>query len=107
MEQRSVNALWEHGLTWEEMSTLAVCLALDLLEYLIPVMMAPLYGDVIDLVGLAFVLIFFSWYGMISVLELIPGFDILPLYTITWLTWYLQSGSVRKKRIQEELDAWR
>lgn len=102
-----MNAPWEHKLTWEEMSTLAVCLSLDLLEYLIPFMMTPIYGDIIDFTGIVFVFIFFNYYGALSILELIPGFDILPLFTLSWLTWYLQSSSLKKKQIQDELESWR
>ena len=102
-----MNAPWEHKLTWEEMSTLAVCLSLDLLEYLIPFMMTPIYGDIIDFTGIVFVFIFFNYYGAFSILELIPGFDILPLFTLSWLTWYLQSSRLKKKQIQDELESWR
>lgn len=102
-----MDAPWERGLTWEEMSTLAVCLALDLLEYVIPLMMTPIFGDVLDLVGIAFALIYFNLYGAIAILELIPGSDALPIYTITWLTWYLQSSRVKKQQIREELDRWK
>ena len=102
-----MNAPWEQLLTWEEMMTLAVCLSIDFLEYLIPLMMTPIIGDMVDLVGIVFTLIYFSWYGALPMLELIPGFDILPLYTITWITWYLQSSRVKKKQLKEELDSWR
>ena len=102
-----MNAPWEQLLTWEEMMTLAVCLSIDFLEYLIPLMMTPIIGDMVDLVGIVFTLIYFSWYGVLPMLELIPGFDILPLYTITWITWYLQSSRVKKKQLKEELDSWR
>ena len=107
MGQKTVNAPWEKWLTWDEMMTLVVCLSLDLLEYLIPMMMTPIYGDMVDLVGIVFAFIFFNWYGIIPMIELIPGFDILPLYTITWITWYLQSSSVKKRRIKAELENWR
>ncbi len=102
-----MNDPWARRLNWDELFTLSVCLSLDLLEYLIPFMMTPIYGDMIDLVGIAFVFIYFHWYGAISMLELIPGFDVLPLYTITWITWYIQSSSVQKKRVKEQLECWR
>ena len=102
-----MNAPWERRLTWDELSTLAVCLSLDLLEYLIPFMMTPIFGDILDFTGITFALIYFNIYGAISILELIPGFDILPLYTITWITWYLHSSRTQKKQIQEELENWR
>lgn len=94
-------------MTWEEMSTLVVCLALDLLDYLIPFMMTPLYGDMLDLTGIAFTIMFFNWIGAISILELVPGLDILPIYTITWATWYLNISQTRKKMANEELERWR
>jgi hypothetical protein len=105
--QKAVNEPWARRLNWDELSTLAVCLSLDLIEYLIPFMMTPIYGDMIDLIGIAFVFIYFNWYGAISMLELIPGFDVLPLYTITWITWYIQSSSVQKKQLNEQLEGWR
>ena len=107
MEQDSVEAPWEHRLTWEEMSTLAVCLSLDLLEYVIPFMMTPIFGDILDFTGIAFALIYFNMYGVISMLELVPGFDVLPIYTITWITWYLQDRRTQKQQILEELENWR
>ena len=87
--------------------TLAVCLSLDLLEYLLPILMAPIFGDMVDLIGIVFTIIYFRFHGILPMIELIPGFDILPLYTITWITWYIQSSRVRKKQIREQLDAWR
>lgn len=107
MEQESLNAPWEHSLTWDEMSTLAVCLSLDLLEYLIPFMMTPIFGDILDFTGITFALIYFNVYGAISILELVPGFDIIPLYTISWVAWYLQSSNHRKNQLKDELDSWR
>jgi hypothetical protein len=89
------------------MSTLAVCLSLDLLEYLIPFMMTPIFGDILDLTGIIFALIYFNVYGSITIIELIPGFDVLPIYTITWIAWYLHSSRIQKKQIQDELESWR
>ena len=107
MEQKSLNAPWDQRFTWDELMTLAVCLSLDLLEYLLPILMAPIFGDMVDLIGIVFTIIYFRFYGILPMIELIPGFDILPLYTITWITWYIQSSRVRKKQIREQLDAWR
>ena len=107
MKQESVNTLWENGLTWNELSTLAVCLALDLMDYLVPFMMTPIYGDILDLAGMAFAYMYFNSIGAIMVLELIPGFDILPLSTITWITWYITTSKANKKRNREQLERWR
>lgn len=107
MKQETVNALWGNRLTWDELSTLAVCLALDLLDYLVPFMMTPIYGDLLDLTGIAFAFIFFNTIGAITILELVPGLDILPLFTITWITWYINTSKVNKKRTSEQLERWR
>jgi hypothetical protein len=31
----------------------------------------------------------FRLIGIVSLLELVPGVDILPIFIITWLIWYL------------------
>ncbi len=107
MEQETVNAIWGNRFTWEELSTLAICLALDLLDYLVPFMMTPIYGDLLDLIGLIFAFMYFNWLGAILILELVPGLDILPLFTITWVTWYINTSKVKKKRTMEALERWR
>jgi len=61
LEQDTVNAIWGNRFTWEELSTLAICLALDLLDYLVPFMMTPIYGDLLDLIGLIFAFMYFNW----------------------------------------------
>ncbi|MFC1802777.1 hypothetical protein ACFL0D_02295 [Thermoproteota archaeon] len=104
--------LWEFlGLsshfTWEDLSTLAVCLALDLLDYLVPFLATPIYGDILDFTGIAFCILFFNWIGTITILEIVPGLDILPLYSISWFTWYMNISRERKKHLQEQLDQWR
>jgi len=107
LEQETVNAIWGNRFTWEELSTLAICLALDLLDYLVPFMMTPIYGDLLDLTGLIFAFMYFNWLGVILILELVPGLDILPLFTITWVTWYINTSKVKKKRTKEVLERWR
>ena len=107
MKQETVNAIWGNRFTWEELSTLAICLSLDLLDYLVPFMMTPIYGDLLDLIGLIFAFMYFNWLGAILILELVPGLDILPLFTITWVTWYINTSKVKKKRTMEELERWR
>lgn len=107
MEQEAVNAPWGKLFTWEEITTLVVCLALDLLDYLVPFMMTPLYGDLLDFMGIIYVLLHFNWLGAISFLEIVPGFDILPLYTITWATWYFNTSKSRKRSTSDELERWR
>ena len=107
METYTLETPWSRLLTWEDMSTLVVCLALDLLDYLVPFMAVPLYGDILDFAGIAFCILFFNWMGSITILELIPGLDILPLYSITWITWYINTSRSRRKKLEQELEQWK
>jgi hypothetical protein len=70
-------------------------------------MAAPLYGDLLDFAGIAFCILFFNWMGSITILEIIPGLDVLPLYSITWLTWYINTRRVQRKKLEEELEQWK
>ena len=107
MESYTIETPWSSLFTWEDLSTLAVCLALDLLDFIVPFMSTPIFGDVLDFAGIAFCIIFFSWMGSITILEIIPGLDILPIYSINWLTWYLHTSRERRKKLHEELEHWR
>lgn len=107
MESKTIETPWSSIFTWEDLSTLAVCLALDLLDYLVPFMATPIYGDILDLTGIAFCILFFNWFGAVSILEIIPGMDIIPIYSITWLTWYLNTSRARRKKLQQELEQWK
>jgi Flp pilus assembly protein TadB len=107
METRTIETPWSSIFTWEDLSTLVVCLALDLLDYLIPFMAAPLYGDVLDFSGIAFCILFFNWMGAITILEIIPGLDIIPFYTISWVTWYLNSSRRKRKKFEQQLEQWK
>ncbi|MCJ7631997.1 hypothetical protein MUP77_06340 [Candidatus Bathyarchaeota archaeon] len=74
-------------LSYSEFVDLAMCLSIDIVEYVIPVLMLPLIGDLFDLVGIASCLVLFRAVGLTSLLELVPGLDILPMNTITWFVW--------------------
>ncbi len=74
-------------LSYSEFVGLVMCLSIDIVEYVIPVLMLPLIGDLFDLVGIASCLVIFRAVGLISLLELVPGLDILPMNTITWFVW--------------------
>ena len=95
------------GLYLDELALLAVCLLLDFIEYLIPPLLAPMVGDILDFVGLVFAVLAFSWLGFITLLELIPGFDVLPSFTITWFTWYLMRERRLEAELERELERWR
>ena len=70
-------------------------------------MSTPVYGDILDFAGIVFCVLFFNWIGGITLLELIPGLDIVPIYSITWLTWYLNTSRARRQKLMSQLDQWR
>ena len=107
MESYTLETQWSRFFTWEDLSTLAVCLALDLLDFLVPFMSTPIFGDILDFSGIAFCVIFFNWIGAFTILEIIPGLDIIPFYSITWLTWYLNTSRAKRKNLQQQLEQWK
>ena len=77
-------------MSFGEFTKLIFCLSLDIVEYLIPVFLLPsLVGDIFD--GIAFLccIYLFKWIGLISALDLVPGLDILPINTVTWIVWFI------------------
>ena len=107
METRTIETPWSSIFTWDDITTLTVCLVLDLLDLLIPMMGAPIYGDILDFAGIAFCVLYFNWVGLITILEIIPGLDIIPFYSITWLTWYLNTSRTRRKKLEQQLENWK
>ncbi|TET24757.1 MAG: hypothetical protein E3J73_07630 [Candidatus Bathyarchaeum sp.] len=61
---------------------------LDVIEYAAVVLTMPVVGDVFDVAGILVCLVIFRWIGLVSLVELVPGADILPIFIITWLMWY-------------------
>lgn len=104
---KTISEPWLIGLSWKELATLIFCLTLDFVEYLFPILLTPLLGDLLDLIGIVFSFIFFGWVGLITMLEVIPGLDILPLFTLTWLCWYISKKRGEKISIEEQLEKWR
>jgi hypothetical protein len=74
-------------MSYSEFTRLVICLTLDVVEYLVPFLLTPFVGDLLDIVGVATCLYLFQWYGVIAGLELIPGFDVLPINVVTWGAW--------------------
>jgi hypothetical protein len=72
-----------------ELFSLIFCVILDVIEYAAAVLMMPVVGDVFDVVGILVCLVIFRWIGLVSLVELVPGADVLPIFIITWLMWYL------------------
>jgi hypothetical protein len=50
------------------------------------------------MVGIVASLIMFRWVGFISLVELVPGADIFPIFIITWLVWYFARKTRKKRR---------
>jgi hypothetical protein len=71
-----------------EVLSLAVCIIMDVIEYAATVLTFPLIGDAFDVIGIVFCLLVFRWFGLVSLVELLPGADVLPVFIITWLIWY-------------------
>lgn len=104
---KTLSAPWLIRLNWDELMTLIICVSLDLVEYLVPMLMAPFAGDILDFAGVVFCVIYFGWLGFLAILELIPGLDTLPSFTITWLFWYILKRRNARLRLEEELEQWR
>ena len=78
-----------HYMTLGEFTRLIVCLSLDIVEYIFPMLLQPLVGDFFDIFALVTCIYIFKWIGLLSVLDLIPGLDILPINTIAWAIWFI------------------
>lgn len=76
-------------MTYSEFVKLVVCLSLDTVEFVVPFLLQPIVGDMFDIIGLATCLYFFRWLGLVAVLELVPGLDVVPINTVTWIIWFI------------------
>ena len=74
--------------TEEELLKLIVCLVLDISEYIAVILLMPVTGDLLDLVGIIASFVMFYWVGIISLVELVPGADVFPTFVIVWVIWY-------------------
>ena len=71
-----------------ELLSLIFCVILDVIEYGAVVLTLPVVGDVFDVVGILVCFAMFRWIGLVSLVELVPGADVLPIFIITGLVWY-------------------
>ena len=76
-------------MTYSEFVKLVVCLSLDTVEFVVPFLLQPIVGDMFDIIGLATCIYFFRWLGLVAILELVPGFDVVPVNTLTWIIWFI------------------
>ena len=81
-----------------ELFSLILCVVLDISEYVAVVLTMPVVGDMLDVVGIIACLVMFRWIGFLSLFELVPGADIIPIFIITWLVWYFLKKQKREER---------
>ena len=84
--------------TENELLFLFICVILDISEYIVRILLLPTVGDLLDIVGIIASLIMFRWAGLISLVELVPGADIFPIFIIAWLVWYFIRKTRKKRR---------
>lgn len=76
-------------MTYGEFVKLVACVSLDAVEFVIPFLLQPIIGDMLDIIGLATCIYLFRWIGLFAVLELVPGLDLLPINVLTWVFWFV------------------
>ena len=74
-------------ISYRELINLIICIFLDCLDYILPILRLPLIGDLFDILGLAIAFVLFGWIGLVSLLEFVPNLDILPMSTVNWMLW--------------------
>jgi len=79
-----------------ELLFLVICIILDISEYVITILLQPWLGDILDIVGIVACLLMFRLEGVVSLLELVPGLDVLPIFIITWVIWYYLKRQVKQ-----------
>jgi len=89
-------------LTLDELVRLIVCIMFDLVEYAVPILLSPLAGDVLDVVGFGVSILMFGWIGCLSLIEFLPMADVLPIFVFTWFVWYY----LKKRREKREREEW-
>jgi len=72
-----------------EVLSLVICVVLDVSEYMFAILLVPIVGDFLDVIGIIAFFAMFRLIGIVSLFELVPGVDIFPIFILTWLIWYL------------------
>ena len=84
-----------------ELLFFVICIILDISEYMFAILLLPVIGDFLDIVGIVACFAMFRLIGIFSLFELVPGVDILPTFIITWLIWYLAKRRTRIHRARK------
>ena len=94
-------------LSLDEAIRLIICVAFDVAEYAVPILLTPVIGDVLDIAGVGLGLALFGWLGLISVVELLPLFDYFPVFILIWVVWYYMKRQEEKERLQKLKEKWK
>ena len=86
-----------------ELLSLIFCVILDVIEYAAVVLTMPVVGDVFDVVGILVCFATFRWIGLVSLVELVPGADVLPIFIITWLMWYFLKKQEKRGELMSRI----
>lgn len=95
------------SLSLDEAVRLMICVLFDVAEYAIPVLLTPMVGDVLDIVGIGAGILMFGWIGLLSILEFIPMADILPIFISTWIIWYYMKKEKEKEQQRRYREKWK
>ena len=94
-------------LTLDEAIRLVICVAFDVAEYAVPILLTPIIGDILDIAGIGLGIALFGWLGLISVVELLPLFDYFPVFTFMWIIWYYLRKQEEKERLEKLKEKWK
>jgi len=94
-------------LTLDEALRLAICVAFDVAEYAFPILLTPIVGDILDIAGVGLGIALFGWFGLISVVELLPLVDYFPVFILIWVVWYYLRKQEEKERMEKLKEKWK
>ena len=95
------------ALTVDEIVRLMACVVFDVAEYAFPILLTPIVGDVLDIVGIGVGIVLFRWFGLISILEFLPMVDFFPVFIFTWIVWYYVKKQEEKEKLERLKEKWK
>ena len=93
-------------LTSAEFIRLMICIVFDVVEFVVPILLGPLVGDTLDIVGFWAGILMFGWIGCLSLVELVPWADYFPVFVFTWGVWYYRKRKREKTEQDKLLKKW-
>ena len=95
------------SLSLDEAVRLMICVLFDVAEYAVPILLIPVVGDVLDIVGIGLGMFMFGWIGLVSILEFIPMADIFPTFIFIWIIWYYMKKEKEKEQQKRFKEKWK